>query len=136
MQRWLVAGGVLALLVGMILYDEFGSAPVDNGAPAAVASPDGAVVQPDMQAMLQEELDDDEAREPDDPGARTADCDHMIAVLTAKGGQDYMEAVGEKLIDEQGMEVAALDAICRDLKGSSDEAILAKMAELSGLSPE
>ncbi|MGC6493654.1 MAG: hypothetical protein ACON5B_12515 [Myxococcota bacterium] len=62
-------------------------------------------------------------------------CKEAIAALTRVAGEAYNNAVGNTLLDEKGMSVEALAATCTELNGQTDEQVLAKFVEISGLKP-
>lgn len=129
MTRWIIAGVLLAVLIVLVVTDEMGYAPMEPG-------PDGEVAA----LNAGEDLVD-----PPPPGGEDTDemrriqvneiCRPTLDTLVAAGGEQFRDDVGNVLYGDQGMKPEQVADLCKSFEGKSQDEIVAKITELTGLTP-
>lgn len=134
MNRWIVAGVLLAVLVGLILMDEFGSEPVivAPAGPTDVAAVEGAVTEPsvvDQEAKNAAEEVERVRRQADEA------CQGLVPGIEGLIGVERMDVIGSALYEKAGLTPEQVAALCRSLEGQPPEVVVAKLTEAAGLQP-
>lgn len=135
MGRWIVAGVIIAILVALIVSDEFGFTPTG---PTIMADQNNNEVEQAIDDAMAEELPQKEEMIEGEELARketTAACKHVVDVLKAEGGNDYAEQVANSLFGARGMTIAQVTEFCAGLKGKDATEVLDAVARTSGVRP-
>lgn len=128
MTRWIVAGVVVVVLVGLIVMDELA---FEAAGPELAQTPDA--VDPAADPA-----------NPDPPGAaveggeterREAEpaCATVIATLKTELGAEKSDEVGNALYTDKGLTPAQVAEACTALEGKPAAEVVARMLELSGV---
>jgi hypothetical protein len=132
MARWIVAGILLVVLVGLIVGDElglFGSTPTVATSPGPDAVTTGQENEGAEPEVVPEETDLQAREDVLDT------CKPVIAVLEQAGGVEYWMAVGDVLYEQKGYTPERVREICKELEGASADEVVARMQAESGLAP-
>lgn len=129
MTRWIVAGVVVAVLIGLIVMDEMA---FEATGPELAQTPDAA--NPEVPPPPPEPIDP--VAEAAEAARREAEpaCTAVVAVLEAELGPDKRNDVGDALYRDKGLTPEQVAALCTSLQGKPAEEVVAKMLEASGIS--
>jgi hypothetical protein len=125
MTRWIVAGVVVAVLIGLIVMDEMA---FEAAGPELAQTPDEENPTPDPAAPV-------EVVEGGQPERREAEpaCATVIAALEAELGAEKRDEVGNALYEQKGLTPAQVAEACTSLEGKPSAEVVARMLELSGV---
>lgn len=132
MTRWIVAGLLLLVLVGLIVMDEVGFTPAQ---PVVRAGAEPTGQEPAVGAVAAEVVDaeadaKDVVREP-----ATEACAAVTAVLEAELGAEKLVVVGDALFEGKKMTADEVANLCRSLEGKPADVVVARVLEVSGTAP-
>jgi hypothetical protein len=139
MMRWMVAGLLLVVLVGLIMMDEMKPAE-PTVAPPDVFTPAGEVAVVPAAVPASDDPYDltggentlEHAEHVARDAAKSA-CDPVVAVLAAELSEEKRDAIGDAMYIEKKMTPEAVAELCRSMVGQPPEVVVTRFLEVSGV---
>ncbi|MCB9681121.1 MAG: hypothetical protein H6733_06570 [Alphaproteobacteria bacterium] len=134
MGRWIVAGVLVLVLVGIIVGDEFGMwtsdpvamEPVMVGASDSDTDTDGIVQVPGSV------LEPEPEHTPPEIVAANKACEALVSGLVATKGDAWADKVGEALYGS-GMTADEVGSLCGELQTLDEDQVVARLSKLTGV---